>query len=90
MVGPGLADEDRLAEAVSTALGSGRPVVLDAEALTKIAPGPVIITPHTGEFARLGYQPGADPIAAVRASRRGTQGRGPAQGCGDDRGCPQW
>jgi hydroxyethylthiazole kinase-like uncharacterized protein yjeF len=66
VVGPGLADEDRLAAAVSGALDSGRPVVLDAEALTKIAPGPVIITPHTGEFARLGYQVGADRIAAVR------------------------
>ncbi len=68
VVGPGLADEDRLAQAVSTALGSGRPVVLDAEALTKVTPGPVIITPHTGEFARLGYQPGTDPVAAVRAA----------------------
>ena len=66
VVGPGLADESRLDEAVSVALASGRPAVLDAEALVKVAPGAVVITPHEGEFARLGYTPGADRIAAVR------------------------
>lgn len=66
VVGPGLADEQRLAQAVERALDSGRPVVLDAEALTRIAAGPVIITPHEGEFARLGFRPGTDRIAAVR------------------------
>ena len=66
VVGPGLADEERLEAAVSTALASGRPVVLDAEALAKVGAGPVVITPHDGEFARLGYTPGADRIASVR------------------------
>ncbi|MEZ5118786.1 MAG: NAD(P)H-hydrate epimerase [Candidatus Nanopelagicales bacterium] len=66
VVGPGLADEARLQDAVDVALGSGRPVVLDAEALSKVAPGPVVVTPHEGEFARMGFELGVDRIAAVR------------------------
>lgn len=68
VVGPGLADPQRLGDAVAKALGSGRPVVLDAEALSHVAPGPVVITPHTGEFSRLGFEVGTDRIAAVRAA----------------------
>ncbi|HQR80251.1 MAG TPA: NAD(P)H-hydrate epimerase [Actinomycetota bacterium] len=68
VVGPGLADAGRLEQAVAQALGSGRPVVLDAEALAHAAPGPVVITPHEGEFARLGFELGSDRIAAVRAA----------------------
>lgn len=68
VVGPGLADAARLEQAVAQALGSGRPVVLDAEALTHAAPGSVVITPHEGEFARLGFEIGTDRIAAVRAA----------------------
>jgi hydroxyethylthiazole kinase-like uncharacterized protein yjeF len=70
VVGPGLADRARLDSAVATALGSGRPVVLDAEALAKASPGPVVITPHAGEFTRLGYRVGDDRIGAVRAAAR--------------------
>lgn len=66
VVGPGLADETRLTEAADTALASGRPAVFDAEALTKVAAGPLVITPHEGEFARLGFTIGDDRIAAVR------------------------
>jgi hydroxyethylthiazole kinase-like uncharacterized protein yjeF len=66
VVGPGLADPQRLSESVRTALDSGRPVVLDAEALSQVAAGPVVITPHEGEFARMGFVPGEDRIAAVR------------------------
>lgn len=68
VVGPGLADPQRLAEAVTQALESGRPVVLDAEALSAVSAGPVVITPHTGEFARLGFDVGTDRVAAVRAA----------------------
>lgn len=70
VVGPGLADEESLDEAVGAAMTSGRPVVLDAEALTRTAPGPVVITPHAGEFARLGYEVRGDRIGAVRAAAR--------------------
>ena len=66
VVGPGLADEQRLAEATGKALESGRPAVFDAEALDKARPGPLVITPHEGEFARLGFTIGTDRIAAVR------------------------
>lgn len=66
VVGPGLADETRLADAVTRALAAGRPAVFDAEALTAAEPGPLVITPHTGEFARLGFEVGSDRIAAVR------------------------
>lgn len=66
VVGPGLADEQHLAAAVHSALSSGRPAVFDAEALRHVAPGPLVITPHEGEFARLGYEVGADRIAVVR------------------------
>jgi hydroxyethylthiazole kinase-like uncharacterized protein yjeF len=73
VVGPGLADQTRLTQAVRTALDSGRPTVLDAEALAQLAPGPVVITPHTGEFARLGRDLGDDRIAAVRRTARELQ-----------------
>lgn len=59
--GNGLGDATRLA--VLAALGTGRAVVLDADALTVFAgdpfalfaavKGPVVMTPHDGEFARL-------------------------------------
>ncbi len=88
VVGPGLADQARLDEAVTTALASGRPVVLDAEALTKVAPGSVVITPHEGEFARLGFTPGTDRIAVRAAGSGHSAGRGTAQGCGERGGRP--
>ena len=68
VVGPGLADETRLGQAVAQAMAAGRPVVMDAEALPHVAPGPVVITPHEGEFARLGFSIAPDRIAAVRAA----------------------
>jgi len=73
VVGPGLADEDRLTRAVATALDSGRPVVLDAEALALLRPGHAVITPHDGEFGRLGFHAGADRIAAVRGAAQQLQ-----------------
>lgn len=66
VIGPGLADEARLTKAVATAMGSGKPVVLDAEALSEARPGPVVVTPHEGEFARMGFAIGDDRIDAVR------------------------
>jgi hydroxyethylthiazole kinase-like uncharacterized protein yjeF len=66
LLGPGLGVGEETARLVETALGSGRAVVLDADALTsfageakrllaavKSAAGPVVVTPHDGEFGRL-------------------------------------
>ncbi len=54
--GMGAATHDPLTEArLVTALGSGHPLVLDAAAIEAAAAshGPVVITPHHGELARL-------------------------------------
>lgn len=56
-IGPGLVDENMTERALDSLLEMGVPVVVDAGALLKRdsweAAGPVIITPHPGEFSRL-------------------------------------
>ncbi len=62
-LGPGLGRDGRTRALVATALGAGRAVVLDADALTVFDDSPatlfsmlhprVVLTPHEGEFARL-------------------------------------
>ena len=60
-VGPGLGRDRRARTRLQIALASGRPLVLDADALVLIAergaplslPHMPILTPHSGEFARL-------------------------------------
>lgn len=61
-LGPGLGTSAREAALVAAALRAGRPVVLDADALTLVARDPAlfamlhggcVLTPHGGEFARL-------------------------------------
>lgn len=79
-VGPGLGPHAHVA--VLEALGGGAPVVVDASGLAVLATeagraalaaraGRVtVITPHAGEFARLGFDPSGGPLAAaVRAAR---------------------
>lgn len=60
--GPGLGVSDDIAELLKNLLQTGTPLVLDADGLNVLAfdrsilhnpPGPVIITPHPGEMARL-------------------------------------
>ncbi len=66
ILGPGLGVGEETRQLVETVLAAGRATVLDADALTSFAgeirrllaaieraSGPVIITPHDGEFARL-------------------------------------
>lgn len=57
LVGPGLGRDAEAEARLDRALGSGRPLVLDADALTLLGdrglPGTPILTPHEGEFVRL-------------------------------------
>jgi NAD(P)H-hydrate epimerase len=63
LIGPGSGRNDRTRQAVLAALATGRSVLLDADALTLFADrpddlfnavaGPVLMTPHAGEFHRL-------------------------------------
>jgi len=63
LVGPGSGLNERTRASVMAALATGRPVVLDADAITAFADnpgslfnlirGPVLLTPHEGEFRRL-------------------------------------
>ncbi len=73
VLGPGLGrDEDTRALTAAALRAAEGPVVLDADALwavsrdlrlLKEAAGPVILTPHEGEFARLLGRPVADRLA---------------------------
>jgi ADP-dependent NAD(P)H-hydrate dehydratase / NAD(P)H-hydrate epimerase len=77
LVGPGLGRDatarQRLAEAMQAAMRAGAPLVADADALWLLAetgfadlPVPAIVTPHEGEFARLGDMGGGNKIDRTR------------------------
>ena len=78
LVGPGLGRDLYAADRLSAVLQCGRPLVLDADALTLLGNGGVeripaasILTPHEGEFARLfGDLPGSKLDRAREAARR--------------------
>lgn len=70
ITGPGLGSNARAAALIDASLASGVPLVLDGDAFTHFAGdparlaaavrGPVVLTPHEGEFARLfGDLPGS-------------------------------
>jgi hydroxyethylthiazole kinase-like uncharacterized protein yjeF len=71
--GPGLGI-DAARSAMKVLMGSGRAVVVDADALTACAGAPdllrgaTVLTPHAGEFARVFGAPGSDRLASVRAA----------------------
>jgi NAD(P)H-hydrate epimerase len=74
-VGPGLGQDDWAAGLLAAALGSGRPLVVDADALNMLAPRAQrrdewVLTPHPGEAGRmLGASSAAvqsDRLAALR------------------------
>ena len=80
VIGPGLGQSDLAAGWVGEVLASGVPAVMDADALNLVAgvtealakaAGPVVITPHPGEAARLlatsTAEIEADRLAAARA-----------------------
>jgi ADP-dependent NAD(P)H-hydrate dehydratase / NAD(P)H-hydrate epimerase len=79
LIGPGAGTGTETRERVLAMLSTGRPVLLDADALTafqgdapalfdKIA-GPCVMTPHEGEFARL-FGGSGDKLARARAAAR--------------------
>ncbi len=78
LVGPGLGRDEPAS--VVTLLGVGIPLVLDGDALVpeivdalRERPQPTVLTPHDGEWARLGGSDDADRIGAT-ASFAGTLG----------------
>ena len=80
LVGPGLGQSDGVFQVVKTVLEQAAcPVVLDADGINLLSAhkdilrgrtAPTILTPHGGEFARLGGQAGADRQAAAEAMAR--------------------
>ncbi len=76
IVGPGLGRTDAAEALVMQALQTGKPIILDADALHLIRPGqiarhtaPVILTPHKGEFeAMFGALPGTKVDQALAAA----------------------
>jgi hydroxyethylthiazole kinase-like uncharacterized protein yjeF len=76
VVGPGLGTDETGAAALSFALATDLPVIVDADGLTILAAhpdlvagraAPTVLTPHAGEFERLaGAPPGGDRVAATR------------------------
>jgi hydroxyethylthiazole kinase-like uncharacterized protein yjeF len=82
LVGPGLGVGGQTRRLALTALGLGRAVVLDADALTSFQDAPTelykaisgtkagscVLTPHEGEFARLFPGLGGDRLARARAA----------------------
>ena len=79
LVGPGAGVNDATRNTALELLGTARPVVLDADAISVFASraaelqrairGPVVMTPHEGEFARVFDFPG-DKLSRARAAAR--------------------
>ena len=80
LIGPGLGQSHGVSEVVKTVLEQAQcPVVLDADGINAAAKhmdilrgrtAPAILTPHDGEFARLGGVIGADRVAAAEQMAR--------------------
>ena len=80
LVGPGLGQSEGVQEVVKTVLEQATcPVVLDADGINMVAKhmdilrgrtAPAILTPHDGEFARLGGVIGEDRVAAAEQMAR--------------------
>ena len=79
LIGPGAGTGAATRERVLAMLRTGRPTVLDADALTafegepaslfQAIKGPCVLTPHDGEFARL-FDTRGDKLARTRAAAR--------------------
>jgi hydroxyethylthiazole kinase-like uncharacterized protein yjeF len=79
LIGPGAGVSDATRDTALELLGSGRPVLLDADAITVFASraaelagairGPCVMTPHEGEFARV-FESQGDKLYRARAAAR--------------------
>jgi len=79
LVGPGAGLDAFTRQSALAMLATGRPTVLDADALTVFQPqpqalfdaitGPCVLTPHEGEFKRL-FDLGGDKLSRARAAAR--------------------
>lgn len=71
VIGPGLGQGEEAAARFAAACATGKPLVIDADALALIGDAaldqPAILTPHPGEFARLASSMHGDKIAATQA-----------------------
>ena len=80
LIGPGLGQSEDTFLVVQAVLANARcPVILDADGINVIAghkdilrgrPAPTVLTPHDGEFRRLGGEIGDDRMAAAAALAR--------------------
>jgi hydroxyethylthiazole kinase-like uncharacterized protein yjeF len=80
LIGPGLGRDSQPPKQLTEVLRSGRPVVIDADALRQVTPEqlsardaeqPPILTPHSGEFEHLfGKMTGSKAEQAIEAARR--------------------
>jgi ADP-dependent NAD(P)H-hydrate dehydratase / NAD(P)H-hydrate epimerase len=79
LIGPGAGTGDETRARVQAMMKSGRPAVLDADALTafqddpnllcRAVAGSCVLTPHDGEFRRL-FDPNGDKLIRTRAAAR--------------------
>jgi len=79
LIGPGAGVGEATRQQALAMLASGRPTVLDADALTSYQTnpaaldqaihGPCVLTPHDGEFKRL-FDPTGDKLTRARAAAR--------------------
>ena len=79
LIGPGAGVSDETRARALAMLATGRPTLLDADALTsfhenpatldRAITGPCVLTPHGGEFARL-FDPRGDKLTRTRVAAR--------------------
>ena len=79
LIGPGAGAGDETRARVLAMLGTGRPTLLDADAITafhedpsaldRAIAGPCVLTPHDGEFSRL-FDSSGDKLTRTRAAAR--------------------